>query len=45
MLPLLHLQKTAFQAGGFNLLGVALPPLTTAENPTKILCLNQVVVK
>ncbi|KAJ8448034.1 hypothetical protein Cgig2_028910 [Carnegiea gigantea] len=37
------MQKTAFQAGGFNLLGVTLPPLTTADNPTKILCLNQVV--
>ena len=35
-------QKMALQAGGFNLLGVA--PLATADNPTKILCLNQVPV-
>lgn len=37
------IQKTALQAGGFNFLGATLPPLATTDNPTKILCLNQVV--
>ncbi|XP_019106676.2 splicing factor U2af large subunit B isoform X2 [Beta vulgaris subsp. vulgaris] len=37
------MQKMAFEAGGFNLLGVTLPTSTTTEIPTKILCLNQVV--
>lgn len=37
------LQKIALQAGGFNFVGVTLPPLPTTDNPTKILCLNQAV--
>ncbi|GMH05437.1 hypothetical protein Nepgr_007277 [Nepenthes gracilis] len=37
------MQKMALQAGGVNLLGVAMPSSVTADNPTKILCLTEVV--
>ncbi|KAE9452591.1 hypothetical protein C3L33_15508, partial [Rhododendron williamsianum] len=37
------LQKMTLQAGGVNLPGIGIGPMTTGETPTKVLCLTEVI--